>query len=182
MGYIETPKTPLIKRYKSGIVSTEHIVESNTPTEAKSPSFPKRTDIIAELVALGIENRKNAVYLMAGATGNHATINIVTKDMPTSFIAVAIYAHLSVTSCFMLMFARRIPMTNIESGVTIFPKKFKLFISFVTILYPVVPTVVNSISGFRKVKKSTTLMITERVTGFKITFLKEICDLSPVKI
>ena len=58
---METPKTPLIKRYKSGIVSTEHIVESNTPTEAKSPSFPKRTDIIAELVALGIEKRKNAV-------------------------------------------------------------------------------------------------------------------------
>lgn len=116
------------------MVTTEQIVESNTPAEAKFPSFPKRTDIIAALVAQGIEKRKNAVYLIEGAMGSHATRSIVTTDIPTSFIAVAIYVHLSVKSRFKPMFSRRIPITNIDNGVTIFERKFKLPINLVTIL------------------------------------------------
>ena len=98
--------------------------------EAKSLSLPNCTAIIAPLVALGIESRKNIVYFIVLAIGKYATKNIVTKDIKINLMLVAKYAHLSAKSCLKSMFAKRIPITNIESGVTIFDKNCKLAISF----------------------------------------------------
>ena len=123
-----------MNRYNSGKVIIEQIVDKTTPMDAKSLSFLNCTAIIAPLVALGIESRKKMVYLMVDAIGKYATKNITTKDIPMSFTAVAIYAHLSAKSCLKLIFASRIPITNIESGVTIFDRKVKLAINLLKIL------------------------------------------------
>ena len=128
------PSTLFINKYVNGNEAIEHIVDNTTTIDAKSPSLPNFTAIIAPLAALGIESRKNIVYLIVVATGKYATRNIVRKDITTSFTAVAIYAHLSVNNCLRLIFANRIPITIIESGVVIFDKKFKLFISLLIIL------------------------------------------------
>ena len=61
--------TPFINKYKGGRVTIHNIVESNTQVEAKSLSFPNLTAIITPLVALGIANKKNTVYLIVEAIG-----------------------------------------------------------------------------------------------------------------
>ena len=68
----------------------EHIVDNTTPIEAKSLSFPNCTAIIAPLVALGMDSKKNTVYLMALSIGKYATTNIVISDMTINFTTVAI--------------------------------------------------------------------------------------------
>ena len=61
--------TPFIKRYNGGKVTIQSIVDKSTHAEAKSLSFPNFTAIITPLVALGMESKKNTVYLMVEAIG-----------------------------------------------------------------------------------------------------------------
>lgn len=180
--YSAIPKPPFISRYIKGIVIIEQIVDKTTLTDAKSLSFPYCTASIAPLVALGIENRKKTVYLIVLAIGKNATRNMVISDITISFMPVDTYAHLSVRSCLTLTFAKRIPITNIESGVTMFERKLSVFMSLVKILYPTEPTSANSTSGFCTTKNKTKLMATAIMTGFKSTFFAEISFLSPVMI
>ena len=58
-----------IKRYSGGNVKAHSMVESNTHIDAKSPSLPNFTAIIAPLVALGIASKKKTVYFIVEAIG-----------------------------------------------------------------------------------------------------------------
>jgi len=74
-------------------------VESNTATEAKSPSPPNLTDCRAQLAALGIECKKNIAHLTVVSIGKNTVINIVKNDITTSLNIDDIYAHLSKNNC-----------------------------------------------------------------------------------
>ena len=98
MFYNVIPNTEFINKYKSGNVIIEPMVDNTTQTEAKSPSLPNFTAIIAPLAALGIAKRKKIVYLIVASIGKNATKNMVRNAITTNFIPVVIYAHLSVNS------------------------------------------------------------------------------------
>ena len=160
----------------------QKIVESNTQIDAKSPSLLNFTAIIAQLVALGMESKKKVVYLMVDGIGKYDTQNITTTGIKTSLITVEIYAHLSKNSCLTLIFASRIPITNIDSGVTILDIKLRLDTNFVNILYDSEPTSASSTSGLFKTKNIKSPTTTEIITGLSTVFLIDTSFLFPVII
>jgi hypothetical protein len=128
-------------------------VVKSTYTDAESPSPPNFTANNAVLVADGIENKKNRTYLIEMLTGKNATSKVVIRAIIINLKKHTTYAHLSINSCLIFIFARRIPITVSESGVTILPTVSKLPIILVKALCNEVPLSTKPTTGFLKIKK-----------------------------